>query len=205
MKVALLLACTALASGLQSAIPTQPLPLATRRLVAVPRGVDVALPSRHARASAGRSSPCCMALAAADDAGQQLDLGALGRYFFAVLMQLIALTSLDDSAPEERVTATAAEDEALEAALRPDGGGGKPMKKTALRAECEASCLVYSSSTGRLNEGHFNDPAAEGRVGAAVPGSALVCLSALYAAKQYSDVAGMRSQTRLTIEAFEGL
>ena len=89
--------------------------------------------------------------------------------------------------------------------------------------------------------------AAEGRVGAAVPGSALVCLSALYAAKQYSDVApaagallalaatwnavaaaaaadtwrlnnavraeplyphkvaGMRSQTRLTIEAFEGL
>ena len=89
--------------------------------------------------------------------------------------------------------------------------------------------------------------AAEGRVGAAVPGSALSCLSALYAAKQYSDVApaagallalaatwnavaaaaaadtwrlnnavraeplyphkvaGMRSQTRLTIEAFEGL
>jgi translocator protein len=70
-----------------------------------------------------------------------------------------------------------------------------------------ASALVYETSTGRLNEAHLNDPVllclmlhlcigdtwntannVERRVGAAVPGVALVWLSTLFAAKQYYDV-----------------
>ena len=140
-------------------------------------------------------------------------------------------------------------------------------RAAALRSTASASRLEDDTSTTRPRRVHDTAPqvllwlalhlcledtlrtaqAAEGRVGAAVPGSALVCLSALYAAKQYSDVApaagallalaatwnavaaaaaadtwrlnnavraeplyphkvaGMRSQTRLTIEAFEGL
>ena len=70
-----------------------------------------------------------------------------------------------------------------------------------------AASLVYEASTGRLNEAHLNDPVllwlvlhlaigdtwntvnnVEQRTGAAVPGVALVWLSALFAARQYYDV-----------------
>lgn len=71
-----------------------------------------------------------------------------------------------------------------------------------------ASSLVYEASTGRLNEGHLNDPVllwlvfhlclgdtwntinnVERRMGAAVPGVVCVWLSTLFAVKQYYDVA----------------
>jgi len=70
-----------------------------------------------------------------------------------------------------------------------------------------AASLVYEASTGRLNEGHLNDPVllwlvfhlcvgdawntvnnVERRTGAAVPGVACVLGSALFAARQYYDV-----------------
>lgn len=71
-----------------------------------------------------------------------------------------------------------------------------------------ASSMVYEASTGRLNEAHLNDPVilwlvlhlslgdtwntinnVERRLGAAVPGVAVVLGSTLYAAKQYYDIA----------------
>ena len=71
-----------------------------------------------------------------------------------------------------------------------------------------SSSLVYETSTGRLNEGHLNDPVllwlifhlcigdiwntinnVEGRTGAAVPGVLFVWLSTIFAAKQYYDIA----------------
>eukprot|EP00900_Chrysochromulina_parva_P001480 jgi/Chrpa1/11332/Chrysochromulina_OHIO_Genome00016952-RA len=76
-----------------------------------------------------------------------------------------------------------------------------------------ASSLVYETSTGRLNEAHLNDPVllwlvlhlcigdtwntinnVEQRTGAAVPGVALVWLSALFAALQYYDVLPLAGQ-----------
>merc|ERR1719399_799222 len=73
-----------------------------------------------------------------------------------------------------------------------------------------AASTLYEASTGRFNEGHLCDPVllwlvlhlsigdtwntvnnVERRLGAAVPGVLLVWLSALYAARQYYEVAPM--------------
>ena len=70
-----------------------------------------------------------------------------------------------------------------------------------------AASLVYEASTGRLNEAYLNDPVllwlvfhlvvrdtwsnlarVERRIGAAVPGAAVVWLSAAFTAKQFYDV-----------------
>ena len=70
-----------------------------------------------------------------------------------------------------------------------------------------SSALVYEASTGRLNEGHLNDPVLlwlvvhlavadtwgviendEQRVGASVPAALLTLLTTLFVAKQYYDV-----------------
>jgi len=87
-----------------------------------------------------------------------------------------------------------------------------------------SASMVYAASTGRLNEAHLNDPVllwlalhlcigdtwntinnVESRLGAAVPGVALVWLSTLFAARQFYDVqpqaGGLLALTALWISA----
>jgi len=272
-------------------------------------------PLHAAVEAAPRGQPiCAVASSSADapDEDRELDLGSLGRYLFAVLLQMTAITTafgvidvysyeplpgdvglggplpwqavvgifvalslrsrvfspLDNSRPSLRSPITAADDEELQELL-----AGKKYTAVRLRDECEkrgllvdrtmdkpvlekrirlyfedmeggaepapdaaeriepswkppgvvfplawvgfvaplrafASSLVYEASSGRLNEGHLNDPVllwlvlhlcigdtwntlnnVEGRTGAAVPGVVLVWLTTAFAAKQYYDVA----------------
>ena len=181
-----------------------------------------------------------------------LDTGGLGRYVFAVLLQLLGITTffgfvdlacfgplpghaelggplpwqgvvaiflllsvrsrffnpLNNARPELETGTQSQQDRIMPSWTPP--GVTFPIMWVLVVAPLRAfaASTLYEASTGRMNEGHLNDPVllwlvlhlcigdtwntvnnVERRTGAAVPGVVLVWGSALFAAAQYYDVA----------------
>ena len=187
-----------------------------------------------------------------EEAEITLDAGGLGRYVFAILLQLFAITTffgfvdlacygplpghaelggplpwqgvvaiflllsvrsrffnpLNNARPELETGTQSQEDRIMPSWTPP--GVTFPIMWVLVCAPLRAfaASTLYEASTGRLNEGHLNDPVllwlvlhlcigdtwntvnnVERRTGAAVPGVVLVWGSALFAAAQYYDAA----------------
>ena len=185
-----------------------------------------------------------------EEAEITLDAGGLGRYVFAILLQLFAITTffgfvdlacygplpghaelggplpwqgvvaiflllsvrsrffnpLNNARPELETGTQSQEDRIMPSWTPP--GVTFPIMWVLVCAPLRAfaASTLYEASTGRLNEGHLNDPVllwlvlhlcigdtwntvnnVERRTGAAVPGVVLVWGSALFAAAQYYD------------------